>query len=40
MPSLLELKKELGKLADKKQAAILAGFFKQALASTEQGIFF
>lgn len=28
MPNLKQLKNELGKLADKKQAAILAGFFK------------
>ncbi|MFH1582761.1 MAG: DNA alkylation repair protein [Candidatus Falkowbacteria bacterium] len=40
MPSLLELKKELGKLADKKQAAILAGFFKTGVGQYGAGDIF
>lgn len=40
MPSLLELKKELGKLANKKQAAILAGFFKTGVGQYGAGDIF
>jgi len=40
MPNLKQLKRELNKLADKKQAAILAGFFKTGLGQYGAGDIF
>jgi 3-methyladenine DNA glycosylase AlkD len=40
MPNLKQLKSELNKLADKKQAAILAGFFKTGLGQYGAGDIF